>query len=282
MISFAINNNINVEDEYLLDYEDTYMIGDTIKEYHKHYLMNAQKELKIYHSSLRDYNFTLNQLPKDKDINTELEKLVPVFNLYVSLFKYTDMPIEMVFLNIVQALETFHSRFFYGNSKKKYVESVMKRFGDSVNFEEFKRKLLCDTQMDENCSYIILVSRLNDLLIGNYNTTFYEYWNEKEDYAQIIADTRHYYTHYGSSKEKKALKGDSLRDAIFVLSRLLEYHICLVLGIDIEKKIRQELSSHLSWKQLELSQNREKDIITCRYAVYILSERCIRSDVCVF
>ena len=254
MISFAVKNNINVEEEYFLDYDDSYLIAERIKQYHKHHLLSSQRELEIYDSKVWDYNFTLNQIPSDKDINKELEKLVPIFNLYLSLFKYRDMPLEMVFLNIVQALETFHSRFFYGDKKKKYVESVMERFSESVNFDQLKKKLLSDTQMDENCSYIILVSRLNDLLIGNYNTIFYDYWGCEEDYGQIIADTRHYYTHYGSSKEKKALKGDNLGEAIFVLSSLLEYHICLILGIDIEKKIRQSLSNHNAWKQLEQAQ----------------------------
>ena len=251
MISFAVKNNINVEEEYFLDYDDSYLIAEKIKQYHKHHLLSSQRELEIYDSKVWDYNFTLNQIPSDKDINKELEKLVPIFNLYLSLFKYRDMPLEMVFLNIVQALETFHSRFFYKDKKKKYVESVMERFSESVNFDQLKKKLLSDTQMDENCSYIILVSRLNDLLIGNYNTIFYDYWGCEEDYGQIIADTRHYYTHYGSSKEKKALKGDNLGEAIFVLSTLLEYHICLILGIDIEKKVRQSLSNHNAWKQLE-------------------------------
>lgn len=254
MISFAVKNNINVEEEYFLDYDDSYLIAEKIKQYHKHHLLSSQRELEIYDSKVWDYNFTLNQIPSDKDINKELEKLVPIFNLYLSLFKYRDMPLEMVFLNIVQALETFHSRFFYRDKKKKYVESVMERFSGSVNFDQLKKKLLSDTQMDENCSYIILVSRLNDLLIGNYNTIFYDYWGCEEDYGQIIADTRHYYTHYGSSKEKKALKGDNLGEAIFVLRSLLEYHICLILGIDIEKKVRQSLSNHNAWKQLEHAQ----------------------------
>lgn len=130
----------------------------------------------------------------------------------------------------------------------------MQRFSDSDIFDELKGKLLSDTQMDENCNYIILVSRLNDLLIGDYNTLFIDYWRCEDDYAQKIADTRHYYTHYGKSKEKKALKGDDLKDAIYVLGRLLEYHICLILGIDIEENVKQSLSSHRSWKQLEKAQ----------------------------
>lgn len=47
MISFAIKNNINVDEEYLLDYEDSYLIGDKIKQYHEHYLLTARRELEI-------------------------------------------------------------------------------------------------------------------------------------------------------------------------------------------------------------------------------------------
>lgn len=97
MISFAVKNNINIEEEYFVDYEDSYFIGEKIEQYHKHYLLSAQRELAVYESKVWDYNFTLNQLPSDKDINKELEKLVPIFNLYLSLFKYRDMPVEMVF-----------------------------------------------------------------------------------------------------------------------------------------------------------------------------------------
>ena len=80
--------------------------------------------------------------------------------------------------------------------------------------------MLCDTQKDENCKYIILVSRLNDLLIGKYDGLFWDYYVTDAGFAQTVADTRHYYTHYGKAKEEKALKGDDLIDAIVVLSLL--------------------------------------------------------------
>ena len=116
--------------------------------------------------------------------------------------------------------------------------------------------LLSDTQMDENCSYIILVSRLNDLLIGRNDGLFYEYYIKNEEYAQTIADTRHYYTHYGKSKEAKALKGNNLIEAIYILRVLLEYHICLSLGIDKRDVIAQELSTHNAWKKLSEEQSK--------------------------
>lgn len=48
LISFAIKNNVNVEYEYLVDYDDSYYIAQNFEDYHKHYLMYAQRELNIY------------------------------------------------------------------------------------------------------------------------------------------------------------------------------------------------------------------------------------------
>lgn len=247
LISFAIKDNVNIEEQYLYDYDDSYQLGGQT-EYYKHYLYTSERLLPIRSTrSPYEYNFTLDQLLPEKDIQFELDLLGPIFNLYLSLFKYTDMPPEMVFLNIVQALETFHARFFYEDSKEKYIASVTERFGSLQNYPDIEKLLLCDTQKDENCKYIILVSRLNDLLIGKYDGLFQDYYVTDAEFAQTVADTRHYYTHYGKSKEKKALKGDKLIDAIGILSLLLEYNVCLQLGIDNQSKVREQLRTIASW-----------------------------------
>ena len=46
-----------------------------------------------------------------------------------------------------------------------------------------------------------------------------------------------------------------MHESIILLSKLLEYHVCLVLGIDNRKKIRYNLDTHYSWKQLGKVQN---------------------------
>ena len=258
LISFAIKDNVNVEEQFLYDYDDSYQIGEHT-EYCKHYLYISEQRLSIHNSGCLEYNFTLPQLLPEKDIKKELTLLEPILNLYLSLFKYTDMPPEMVFLNIVQALETFHARLFYDDNKDKYVESVIERFGSWTNFSDIEKLLLCDTQKDENCKYIILVSRLNDLLIGKYDGMFWDYYATDDQFAQTVADTRHYYTHYGKSKEKKALKGDKLIDAIGILSLLLEYNVCLQLGIDNQSKVRERLSRIASWKQFQDDYKEEKE-----------------------
>ena len=251
LISFAIKNNVNIEEQYLCDFDDYHLIAEEYKDYYKHHLYTSEPTLDILKTRSWDYNFWLKDLPEEKDLNPQLEKLEPVFSLYLSLTKYQDMPVEMVFLNIVQALETFHSRFFYNDKKDKYIKSVEARFGNS---ERYKKLLLSNTQMDKNCNYIILVSRLNDLLIGRNDGLFCEYYIENDEYAQTIADTRHYYTHYGKSKEEKALKDDDLLEAIYILRLLLEFHICLALGIDRRDAVAEELNIRNQWKRLTESQ----------------------------
>lgn len=114
----------------------------------------------------------------------------------------------------------------------------------SKDFIEMVRQI--PDHMPENASQISLqiTLTLNDLLIGECNGLFGEfYWDN--NYAQTIADTRHYYTHYSKSKESKALKGDALMDAIYILRLLLEYSICKILNIDIEEATRNQLSTFL-------------------------------------
>ncbi|MBO7665099.1 MAG: hypothetical protein J6S33_00930 [Aeriscardovia sp.] len=255
LISFAIKNNVNIDEQVLYDYDQ---IGPNT-EYLKYHLYTSEQRLIIHESNPWDYNFNLCQLSPEKDIQED--KLEPIFNLYLSRFKYKDMPPEMVFLNIVQALETFHTRFFYDDSKDgkdKYVASVNERFGSLPNYSVIEKLLLNDTQ--KNCKHIILVSRLNDLLIRKYNKLFIKYYSSDvssdASFTQTVVNTRNYYTHYDSSKEKKALKDDELLDAIRILSLLLEYSVCSQLGIDNQEKVRkelmsEELSSIPDWKAFQ-------------------------------
>lgn len=239
LISFAIRDNINIEKQRLYDCGDLRFATEEYRGYGRvHALYTSDPTLDILGNPIWEYNFNLDDL--SNDINSCLEKLEPVFNLYLSLLKYRNMPLEVIFLNIVQALETFHSRFYCDNLDK-FKKHVEERFGNC----EYIKGLLLDNIHGRN---IPLVSRLNYLLIGENDGLFDEVINSK-DYAQIIVDTRHYYTHYKKSKEEKALKGDDLLKAIEVLRILLEYHVCLSLGISNSNKrscIVQRLASIVS------------------------------------
>lgn len=143
-------------------------------------------------------------------------------------------------MNVVQALETFHARFFYNDKKSEYVKSVKRKFSDSKISEEIMNDLISGYQ--EKSKIIILASRINDLLFDNLSGIFVDYWPRENNFTQRIVDSRNYYTHYDPSKEEKALKGEELKSAIGVLSCLLDYHVCKILGIDISEQTRRTLT----------------------------------------
>lgn len=71
LISFAIKDNVNVDEQYLYDYDDSYRIGEHT-EYYKHYLYTSEHRLSIHNNSRWEYNFTLAQLLPEKDIKKRI------------------------------------------------------------------------------------------------------------------------------------------------------------------------------------------------------------------
>lgn len=255
LISFAIKDNVNIEKQYFIKRDDYYEVGEN-KEYIKYNVYTTELRRDIRKTWEYHYNFHLSQLDNSNNIGDTLLKLSPVFNLYLSLFKYKDMPTEMVFLNITQAIETFHARFFYNNNVKEYVKSVKERHESSPNYDYIRQLLLSNGQGSSKCQSIYLVSRINDLLFNSSIRRFLHYCSgENSNYGQKIVDTRNYFTHYDKNKEEKALKGDDLLEAIYILKLLLEYNICLVLGIDNKDKVQQELSDYERSKLISLHQS---------------------------
>ena len=247
LISFAIRDNVNIVEQFLINYDDFVETISGNREYIKYCLFTSQPYRHIFHREIHEYNFRLKQLPDriDSKSNDVLDNLSPVFNLYLSLFKYADMPVEMIFLNIVQALETFHARFIC-DDKKKFEKSIETRFGKDARLEKIKKLLWSSAQAESHVDYIILYSRINDLLIGNeFDGLFRYFYQVDKEFVQKVVDTRHYYTHYGKSKENKVFKGDDLEKAINVLRVLLEFHICKLLNIDKTDQVKEFLNRYL-------------------------------------
>ena len=55
------------------------------------------------------------------------------------------------------------------------------------------------------------------------------------------------------------MKGDKLIDVIGILALLLEYNVCLKLGIDNQEKVRERLSSIAWWKQFQNYYQKENE-----------------------
>lgn len=247
LISFAIRDNVNIERQIF--YRDDQYITQGEKKILKQYLfVSSEKYNNFVGTSINEYNFSFDQLVINTNVIKKLEKLEPIFHLYLSLFKYEDMPTEMVFLNIIQAVETFHARFFYNDSKKKYIKSLETRYGDFTDFELYKDLLLSSQQ--EETPFIILFSRINDLLI-RAGDVFNEFNYLDGNLARKIVDTRNYYTHYPKNKQSSALKGNKLDEIIYQLNMILQYHVCAQLGIDSSYDVSDNIKKYYGLKDLD-------------------------------
>lgn len=248
LISFCVKNNVNALKQKFRK-TDSYCQISNGRSIPYEYRFDEGENKSIIYESVHEteMNFTLKQLNVDffkSEANIDkMEKLKPIFNLYLSLFKYQDMPIEMIFLNIVQALETYHNRFKY-KEKDAYKEHVWTLEKD-CRFEKLLKPLLWNSsQNDKNTPFITLYSRLNDLFIFTNNDLFNVLYLNK-DFAQDVSTTRHYLTHYDEQKEAKAFRGKDLETAIYLLELVLEYHICSEFNIDKNAYFINELNNAL-------------------------------------
>ena len=112
------------------------------------------------------------------------------------------------------------------------------------------------TQSDENISYIILKSRLVDLMNDDFRLSLFPLFIggiqvELYDFIEKIVDTRHYYTHYGKTNEEKSLRGIDLQYAIAVLMEVLK--IC---GIVLSSKILLTSQNRMFYKMITATSER--------------------------
>lgn len=182
--------------------------------------------------------FLLDDLLKNngfKNYFDSYHKLKPVIELYMELLYTNGISSVRLFLNVVQALETYHSRFKAG---------TMKEFKDRV-------KTLTDGRTDgmesfllaKSKNFITLESRLADLVLAEYQVFFITGDISMWEFPSIIANTRNYYIHYDESiKDRgRVLSEEELTIYNNCLLIILDYYIYLELGFSEHQKLKEKL-----------------------------------------
>lgn len=156
------------------------------------------------------------------------EKLKPILDLYfLILDNQYYLTSELVFLNLVQALETFHARFIT-DDVKEYVTRAKTLVANYLHHEEWL-DFLCDKGQRSSRS-IYLKSRLADLMFANGQHL--EMVDDTHQGIQKIVDTRNYYTHYDPNKLERSFTKSELPVVNYKLRLLLEFHIQKLIGFD--------------------------------------------------
>lgn len=185
--------------------------------------------------------FTLENLIENNSIEiffNNFEKLKPIIELYIEMLYLKNISSVRLFLNVVQALETYHSRFKSNKitEYRKRVDLICKDRHDNT-----KKFLLANSK-----GFITLESRIADLLLAEFQIIFATGQIEKIEFPNVIAKTRNYYIHYDEKLklENKILTEEELSIYNISLLILLDYYIYLELGF----KDRHELIKKLKYR----------------------------------
>lgn len=212
-----------------------------------------------------DYLFSFHHI-KDKQSFfsswiTKYSLIRPVVDLVNSLFLYSDMPIEVLFLNLMQALETYHSRFVCDNPKH-YSDVIDALLDEYHNLNGQKRLLrkdyylgldekelisktdsekaetanydCCKETRSEHIKKISLKMRVRYLFsVGDF-MFLSTYKMTQQDFIDKLVISRNYYTHYDPKKESRSFTREELKDVCPILFNLANYYILKELGLPEE------------------------------------------------
>jgi hypothetical protein len=158
-------------------------------------------------------------------------KIEPVTSLLLDGFHNKGKFTENRFLNIVQALETYHRRFRKNEVRSK--EEHKKMVDEIINSVDSSKKVWLQEKLNFS-NEPTLHNRLLELLNSFSIETIDKIISDKEKFIKDTKNSRNYYTHYDESLEKKALKSNKL----FTLTEKLK--IILITIILIETGFSEE------------------------------------------
>ena len=242
LIEIASFKKVNVEKMQAYSSNILYTIGENTIEravdvYGKDILEYTAEEIPPSHpwkwiglQELIDHNSFSLYFDKHK-------KLAPIIELFLEPFHTENSSRTRVFLSLLQALETYHSRFITNDLDefKLRIEDIVKDTFDS-NAEKCRTFLLANSR-----KFITLESRIADLLLARWKIRFDTGEINYMDFPSVIAHTRHYYTHYdeGIKDKYRVLSEEDLQFYNRSLLQILEYYVLLELGFPQDNKESQ-------------------------------------------
>lgn len=170
------------------------------------------------------------------------ELIEPIVELYLQIIESNGMSAIRIFLNIVQALETYHSRFKANNIEdfKNRINTIILKNRPKEFIEEDRKFLMASSK-----GFITLESRIADLLIADFNIRFDTGDIKYLEFPQVISKTRNYYIHYDEKiKESgRILNEQELSIYNKTMIYMLEYYLLLELGFYEVEQIREKLNN---------------------------------------
>ena len=246
IITFCIGNNINIL-KIKCEEANSYYFDADEKIYFNMEINCVQKSKHIYENQF-DIDIVDLEMIKGKIFKKfldEYQEIKHIIELYVFLITSPELPKHIQFINIVQAVESFHSKFIC-EKLGLYKESIRNRYKDDKSYEFYKKFLLPPQQ--DGIDFVVLTTRINDCFSRLPRTTL-DYFKDNI-ISTKLTDTRHYFTHYNKSKYKKSLKNKNLERGISLLCLTLNYLIWQHFGLNRDDYLT-ETFSHLKVDEMK-------------------------------
>jgi len=146
------------------------------------------------------------------------ELLEPILNLYFNVVYIEESDYINNFLNLAQALESFHGRIYGKNCNEK--TGCKYKHCEKVN----------------KTKNIPLIDRLKCLLI-RHKEKIEKVITDLDDFAKTVSFNRNYYTHYDRNDPRKVKKGVDLFNLTNQMKFLFQLCLLSEIGLDEEKII---------------------------------------------
>lgn len=172
-----------------------------------------------------------------------LQKLAPVYDLYFASLYNPYQYVQSTFLNLTQAIETYHRRTFLGKyqSDEEYLEGLYKRLVEAIPKEidnDFRNSLKKGSLYYANqFSQRKRLKMLTNELSRNLSIGFISTPQLREAFVKRVCDVRNYLTHYDPNQQIE-IEPNELPDLTEKLGTLLSICLLKELGFsypDIEK-----------------------------------------------
>ncbi|NES65568.1 MAG: hypothetical protein F6K24_10060, partial [Okeania sp. SIO2D1] len=193
-------------------------------------------KLLFYNKIFSEMLFSLSDIKSDFSLIMQrwfnsIEKLDSVLNLFFSIKYKPDIYLESKFINLVQAVESYHRRQIKNHvlpedEHKEHIERIL----DSVprEYKEWLKDKLNysnePTLKERLIELLELIPEITNQLV-----------KDKEGFATKIKNARNYFTHYDESLKKKAPQPEELYRFIESLSFILQACILKELACTSER-----------------------------------------------
>lgn len=234
LIELSTLRKVNIEK--IVAYSSDYTYNKDSKSIQKEISITGFN-VKLYKNNVDSYKIhihwiTLSELLENNSFKLFIEnndKFQPIIELYLETVDSFHSA-RRTFLNIVQALETYHSRFITNNINE-YKKRVERLSTNQQGVNESIINFLVSCKGKE----IILRDRIADLLYAE-GKIYFETGNINwVDFPKVISDTRNYYIHYDETRKKrnKILDDEELKLYCRVLFKILDYYVLKELGFNV-------------------------------------------------